>query len=174
MEQHEKQTYFQEIYEKEIDSIFRFIFLRVSSKEEALDVTGEVFLKFWQVINNGQKPEFERAFLFTIARNKVIDWYRKKKPESLESLMSDDEGNESEFYIADPLAYEQILLTSEAKFALEAINKLPVQYREIMTMRFIQDLSLSEIANILNITENAVSIRLNRAMNNLKAILHSE
>lgn len=55
MDLRERQKYFAKIYAVEADKIFRFVFLRVSDREEALDITEEVFYKFWQAICNGEK-----------------------------------------------------------------------------------------------------------------------
>lgn len=165
----EQERRFVELYEKEVDAIFRYVFLRVADKEEAKDIVQDSFTRFWQSLNSGSKIENSRAFLFSITRNRVIDWYRKKKSISLESTFEDEEG---EFFeIADPDAHKQIEVSSESSLVLKAINELASQYREVVYLRFIEDLSPKDIAEILGTTPNAISIRINRGIEELRKIL---
>src|SRR6185436_7404745 len=78
---------FGEVYEKESDAIFRFCLLRTSDRDVALDFTQDTFMRFWNSLLLEKDIKNHRTFLFTIARNVVIDWYRKKKSFSLEKMM---------------------------------------------------------------------------------------
>ncbi len=165
----DKKRYFENIYKKEADNIFRFILLRVSNREEAVDIAEEAFYKFWQMVIGGEKIEHPKALLFKISRNKIIDWYRKKKAESLEEVMSDEnEDNKNMPEITDSVAHEKIIFSAETLWVMKNLNKLPSEYGEIIRMRFVHDLSLDEMANILSVSNNAVSLRLNRALQKLR------
>src|SRR4051812_32968922 len=83
---------FTTMYEAESDGIFRFCLVRVSDREQALDLTQETFAKVWQFVSDGKTLTHARTFLYTVARNLIIDWYRKKKSVSLEAMMEEDGG----------------------------------------------------------------------------------
>ena len=164
-----KEQYFEEVYQKLADKVFRFVLLRVSGREEAIDIAEEVFYKFWQTVSAGEGVANPQAFLFTIARHKVIDWYRKKKPESLDQMIESAEENERpSLQIADEKGYEKMALSSEAVWVVKVLRKLAPQYQEVMSMRFVDDLPLREIADVLGITENAVSLRLHHGLQKLR------
>lgn len=170
MDLESKQSYFKEIYTKEADNVFRFVFLRISNKEESVDITGEVFYKFWQIVCK-EEVNAPRALLFTIARNKVIDWYRKKRTESLEAITEKSEEDENVpfyFQVADERADKDILLSSEARYVMETLQGLPPQYQEVVSLRFIDGLSPQEIGEVLNITPNAASLRINHALEKMR------
>lgn len=168
-----KQEYFKGIYEVMVNKIFRFVLLRVGGREEALDITEEVFYKFWQAVYNGEQIDLPNPFLFKIARHKVIDWYRKSKSDSLERLMENKETDYSEkFQIMDEGAFEKLEISAEARYIVSSLQKLGAEYQEVVQMRFVDGLSTQDIAETLNITPNAVSLRLNRGLQKLRDELH--
>ena len=167
----EREKYFKEIYEANADKIFRYVSSRVSGREEVLDLVQEIFYKFWQAVSQGKVISFPKTFLFKIAHNKVIDWYRKNKPESLDRMMEGDEGESQSFQVEDTKAEMEMRISNEANWVLGIIHKLPPQYSEAVKMRFVDDLSPQEMAEILNISPNAVSLRLNHALEKLREIL---
>ncbi len=159
---------FTDIYNQESDAIFRFCLIRVSDREKALDLTQETFVRLWNHMTSKKEITNQKAFLFTIARNLVIDWYKKTKSISLESL-EDEEGNPLE--VADENSFKQIEFDAEVKRAFLLINNLPPQYREVVYLRFVEDFTPSEIAEILGLSSNAVSIRLTRGVEALRKLL---
>lgn len=158
---------FIDFYEEEADSIFRFFALRISDRETALELVQETFLKYWQAMQKG-KVENDRAYVFSIARNLVIDWYRKKKSISLDEKLESEEGQK--FDIKDDLVQNPENF-ADAKMALEKVSSLPPQYREIIYLRFVEGLSPQEIAQVLREAPNATSVRLSRALEALRKIL---
>jgi len=166
MEMDDKKQQFTKIYEEEVDAVFRYTLSRVADREEVLDIVQETFSKFWQSLSGDVLIKHPRPFIFTVARNKIIDWYRKKKPQSLEAMSENED--DSPFQIPDEKIYEDIKLSAEASIILKAINKLSSSYREVIYWRFVEDLTPSEIAEILNITPNAVSVRINRGVEELR------
>lgn len=165
MEINIKKQQFTQIYKKEADAVFRYVLLRVSNKEEVLDIVQDTFTRFWQSWNK-ETIEYPRSFIFTVARNRIIDWYRKKKPQSLEAMVESEDGQV--FDIPDEKMQTDIKLSAEASVVLKALDKLSTGYREAVYLRFVEDLTLAEIAKILATTPNAVSIRLNRGLDELR------
>lgn len=165
------------LYDIYVDEIYRFIFFKVSSKEEAEDLTGEVFLKTWQYINEKDAKPVDnlRAFLYQTARNTVIDYYRTKgsREESIDEM---DDGEPLRADLADPkqdLA-EKIELSSDFETAKKALQKLKGEYREVIMLRFVQEMSIKEVAEVLGKPEGSIRVLLHRAVSSLKGKMPRE
>jgi RNA polymerase sigma-70 factor (ECF subfamily) len=160
-----KQT-FEKIYESESDAIFRFCLVRVSNREQALDITQETFLRLWQSMLQNKEILNNRAFLFTVAHRLVIDWYRKKKSFSLDSMMK---GGEEDMYDpSDEMTKPKLELAAEGRYLIDKINELTDSNRDPVYLRYVEDLSPVAIGKILGISTNAASVRINRGLLELK------
>lgn len=157
---------FENIYEVESDSIFRFCLVRVSNREQALDITQETFLRLWQNLQKDEVIKNNRAFLFTVAHRLIIDWYRKKKSVSLDKIIDNDDGVAEQ--ILKDIDEENPLLGAEGRYLLEKVEELSPTSREPVYLRFVEGLSPVEIGEILGISANAASARLNRGLNELR------
>ncbi len=162
----EKEKQFTEIYERELDSIFRYALLRTSSRDQALDIAQEAFTKLWKAFLSETQIKYPKAFLFTVTRNLIIDWYRKKKSISMEAISVNEEGDSYEF--VDNNSYKNIQLSAEAREVIDTIRKLDPKHQEILYLRLVEDMLPQEIAELLQITPNATSLRIIRAMNELR------
>jgi RNA polymerase sigma-70 factor (ECF subfamily) len=162
------QQTFQELYDAHADSIFRFTYIRVSDREQALDLVQETFTRFWQALQAGKKMENGRAFLFTIAHNLIIDWYRKKKAVSLDA-MSDPE-TEERYEPPQEGAAAALELSAEGRFLVNAIRKLSPSHRQPIYLRYVEGLSPPEIGKALGISTNAASVRVTRGLEELRKI----
>lgn len=163
------QKRFTQVYERESDTLFRFCLLRVSDREKALDITQEAFTKLWRSFLLEKEVENPKALVFTIARNLIIDWYRKKKTLSLESLSSDED--EREFDVGDEKATLAIEHHAEVRHVLELLNQLPAEYREAVYLRFVEGLNPRDIAQVLDTSPNVVSVRITRGLATLRGLL---
>jgi RNA polymerase sigma-70 factor (ECF subfamily) len=165
------QKIFEKAYAENTDALFRFVLYRVSDKEQAVDIVEDTYVHFWQTLKKGEVKE-PRALLYRIARNLVIDWYRKKKSVPMQMFPSEN-SEEGEIYMdmfaGDLVGVDQIL---EAKMAIEKIASLEPIYREAVYLRFVEELTPKEIAEILGISTNVISVRINRGINLLKTKLH--
>lgn len=165
---------FVSLYEKEADAVFRYCLIRTSSRETAIDLSQEAFMRFWDALVQHKSISNDRAFLFTIVRNLIIDWYRKKKSVSLEALGESRDGEERD--ILDTLilqdgGYIQEELRAEGRYVIEKIKELDPQYQQILYLRFVEDMKPREIAEILDESVNVVSVRLTRAIEKLRNIV---
>lgn len=162
---------FEKAYADNTDALFRFVLYRVGDKEQAIDIVEDTFLRFWQTLQK-EKVDEPRALLYRIARNLVIDWYKKKK--SIPIQMFPEENAESvEIYMdmfEGNLASVDILL--EANMAIEKMATLDPIYREAVYLRYVEELSPKEIAKILGESTNVISVRINRGLQLLKTKLH--
>jgi len=171
---------FSEFYDQNINKVFRFIYLRVDTAETAQDLTSLVFLKFWQkqefvIAKQQQKAEqsFEisnpKAFLYRIARNQIIDFYRQKnkKPLSLENLEE-----LADFQTAKPTFAQQIELNLEMERIKKALQNINPLYADIIIWRYVDEMPNKEIAQILKKKEGNVRVILHRALESLKKQLN--
>ena len=164
MEQHSQiHDLFMDAYEQYADAIFRHCYFRVYSREKAEDLVQEVFTRVWDYLREGHQVRNIRAFLYKVANNVIIDETRKKQPGSLEELR--EKGWEPP---ASGRGMEEILAGQEAK---DLLQQLEPSYCQVLTMRYIDDLAPREIAEILEETPDAVSVRIHRALEKVRKIL---
>lgn len=171
MKNNEKEKFFEDIYSKTKDRIRNFVSRRISSKEDSVDISEEVFYKFWVTIQKNTEIKNPRALLFTIAHNKVIDWYKKKKTESLDKKIEDGNKNETPFDVVDKSATQKIIKSAETDNTINALVKLPKSYARIIRMHFVKGLPIKEVARILGKTDNSTSVNINRALTKLRKVL---
>lgn len=165
---------FVSLYTKEADAVFRYCLIRTSSRETALDVSQEAFMRFWDALVQNKSITNDRAFLFTIARNLIIDWYRKKKSVSLEALGESGDGEDRD--VLDTLVLEDNGLennefNAEGRYVIEKIKELDPQYQQMLYLRFVEDMKPKEIAEIVGESVNVVSVRITRAIEKLRGIV---
>jgi RNA polymerase sigma-70 factor (ECF subfamily) len=166
---------FGEIYDKYVDKIYRFIFLKVNSQEIAEDITSETFLRGWEAFLNqnsnplgeNDPPEIEnmQAFLYQIARNLTTDFYREKGKTQLVST--------DNVRIIDPRLNleEKLALKSDLEQVRATLTSLKEDYQEVIILHYINDLSISEIAKTLNKPEGTIRVTLHRGLKELKKLL---
>lgn len=160
---------FGEIYSRESDAIFRFCLIRTSDREVALDFTQDTFMRFWNSLVAEKDIKNHRTFLFTIARNIVIDWYRKKKSFSLETLMENTAEGRGTFQLA---ANDDVETEVEAEFLIRKIGELPEPYGNAVYLRCVEELKPREISEILGESANVISVRISRGLEQLRGLLH--
>lgn len=168
---------FMELYNQYSDDIFRFCFVRLRDREKALDATQDIFFKLWnENIKDPQKfaeIQYIRAFLFRIARNTIIDMTRKKTSTPL-SFLAKSFDNQDVSNI-EPVEIANSGLNPEqqhmAKELIEHLDLLDGHHREILTFRFMHDMTIPDIAEILQISENATSVRIHRALEHARVKL---
>lgn len=164
------QEAFTRAYDENVADIYRFVYFKIGSDEEAKDLTSAIFLKTWNHIQNNTLEDAKtlRALLYKVARNVIIDHYRDKG--SQRALSLDDENNPIE--IVDETDHTEAL---DKRQDLELIkSKLPLlkeEYREIIIMRFINDLDLEEIADITQKRKGNVRVLLHRALTALRELV---
>lgn len=167
MDQAELKALFLAAYDAYADELFRFCLMKVSDRERAEDLVQDVYTRFWQVLRNGTRPDNTRAFLYTIARNRVIDWYRKKKEGSLDQLQ--EAGID---FAGSGIA--EITDNAEMQQVLTVINELDEPSRDVLLLRYMEGWTPSEIAELNNESANAVSVRLNRALKKVRTHIHAQ
>ncbi len=161
MNQETLEKIFTESFDSFGDAIFRFCVFKVSNRDLAEDMTQEVFTRYWQYLRDGKEMTNTRAFLYTIANNLAKDWYKKKKSVSLDEKM--ETGSIPAGSEPDP---ERM---AEYQEVIDAIGDLEQKNKEVLLLRYVEGLQIKDIADILNETTNAISVRINRATKKLKS-----
>ena len=150
---------FGKIYELWADNIYRFTYLKTKDTNVAEDITAEVFIKAWKGLKNfklNQDVKFS-TWLFAIARNTVIDYYRTTRQTiSFENLPE----------IAD-LEGEPDLYPEQSKVR-ETLQQLKPEYRQVLELRYVEDISISKVAQIMKKKEGNVRTITNRALQKLR------
>ncbi len=167
------QVAFEELYDKNINDIYRFIYFKIGKKDEASDLSSLVFLKTWEHIQKNKISDHQtlRALIYKIARNVVVDYYRNRRPESL-SL--DDENNRIEVVDEEYDLEMEIGVKGEYERLMVKVMELKNEYREILIMRFVNDLSLDEISNITGKKKINIRVLLHRAIKALKEMIEEK
>ncbi len=168
LKKHKDKQAFIEAYDLYIEQIYRFVYFKVSNKDEAEDITSMVFLKCWNYIHGGNLGDYDtlKPLLYKIARNTIIDHYRRNQSRETVSLdvvaeQPDDKQN----------PYEQAATNIDFKTLIEEkLPNLKDEYRDVIVLRFINELSISEIARALGKTPGNVRVLIHRALQSLQGI----
>ncbi|HEX4104201.1 MAG TPA: sigma-70 family RNA polymerase sigma factor [Candidatus Paceibacterota bacterium] len=161
-----KSSAFGTLFEHYQPMIYRFVLVKVARREDAEDITHQVFLAAWQNIK-GYKYQGHpfSSWLYQIARNQVVDHYRAKKNEtSLEKM-------DPEYFVLPASATFDLSLKLDVEKVRKAIGELKSDYQDIIVFRFIEELSLKEIAQMLHKSEGAVKLMQHRAIKELQRIM---
>lgn len=152
---------FIEAYDQYANELYRFCLFKVSDSDRAQDLVQDTFTRYWQALRKNPDIAHPRALLFTIARNRVTDWYRKKKEASLDELQEAG----VEFAGLTGLDIEKSAQYAEI---LKAVDELDEPSREAVILRYAEGWTPAEIALLNDESANAVSVRLNRAIKKLQ------
>lgn len=159
---------FSKIYDQYIGKIYRFVFLKVNSQDVAQDLTSETFLRGWESFKGRTDIENPQAFLYQIARNLVIDFYREKGKVNFVSTESTP--------IIDPR--EDLEEKASFKFDLDKIKvvlaDLREDYQNVIIWHYLDDLPIQQVANMLDRSEDATRVLLHRALKSLKERLSGQ
>jgi RNA polymerase sigma-70 factor (ECF subfamily) len=152
--------------------LFRYLLYITGNPQHAEDFFQETWIR---VLERGHqydgKFKFE-AWLFTIARNLVIDWQRQKKAVSLDAMTDTEEGKGFEIVDEKGESPLQLFLQSETQGRVQAsLEQLPPAYREVLVLRFQEEMQLDEIARIQATPISTVKSRLYRGLDALKGLL---
>jgi len=167
------QQAFIKAYDLYINQLYRFVYFKVGSREEAEDLCSAVFLKTWNYIleNSLRDHKTLKALLYKIARNLIIDHYRKNKDRETISL---DGGNGIEVIDEKQSAAKAMELKTDLLVLETKLPQLKDDYREVIILRFVNELSIKEIAEILDKPKGNIRVLVFRALKALKELLESD
>lgn len=163
---------FGRVYDRYVTSIYRFVYLKLPSKEAAEDVASETFLRAWQYIQQAEQIENLRALLYKIARNLIADHYRKHEgvKEALVTFSPQDTSSSGEGDLSDRHSGRALVeARADVALVLQRISRLKGDFQDVLTLRLIDGLSFQDIGTILGKTSGNVRVMFHRALKALDA-----
>jgi RNA polymerase sigma factor (sigma-70 family) len=161
-----RQQALEQAYDKYVEQIYKFIFFKVGNREDAEDITSQVFIKAAHSLDVTQEEHTKLAWLYQVARTTITDHWRNYYKGPTSSLDEMEEGSPLHL-TAEPLVTiraheEEMDLASQKIHAL--LEMLPENYRRVLELRFLQGCSLNETAQAMRITEAKAKVLQHRAL----------
>jgi RNA polymerase sigma-70 factor, ECF subfamily len=158
---------FTEIYDTYVVKIYRFIFLKVDSRETAEDLCADVFAKTLKEYRRSEIQNIQ-AFLYQVARNILADYYRNKSKARVIPL------EEGDFLLGETDSLlERIALNAEIEDVKKKLTDLREEYQNFIIWRYLDELSIPEIAQITGKSEGSCRIGVHRALESLRKRMES-
>ena len=161
---------FATVYDRYAPALLRHLSYRSPNRETAEDILSKTFLRVWEYVRSGKKITYLKQFLYTTAQNALADMYRRKENTD---VLSDDL---TEYDRPDERNQTVVMLDRDfdkVKLA-SALSAVKPEFRDVLVMRFIDELEIKEVAAHLKITPNAVYVRIHRALKSLKEVLTAQ
>ena len=154
--------------------LYRYLLRLVSEPSTAEDLFQQTWMRVLERIKSYDPRRNFEGWLFAIAHNMAIDHLRRRRPESLDEPTLSGETHSERTPSKDPGALEQLLSSEKAALVVEAVADLPVPFREVLALRFEEEMKLEEIADALDIPLGTVKTRLHRALKALRQSLENK
>ncbi|HVA17065.1 MAG TPA: sigma-70 family RNA polymerase sigma factor [Candidatus Dormibacteraeota bacterium] len=153
--------------------LHRYLLRMVRQPAEAEDLFQQTWLRVATQIRRFDPQRNFEAWLFTLARNLAIDHLRRVRPESLDEREERDYSTPASLRVSDPPALDVVIARERTQQLAEAMDALPVMYREVLALRFEEEMKLEEIAEVLNAPISTVKSRLRRGLEHLRQVLEA-
>jgi RNA polymerase sigma-70 factor (ECF subfamily) len=156
--------------------LYRFLLRLVRDRSEAEDLFQQTWIHVAEKIRHFDPSRNFDAWLFTVARNLAIDHLRRIRPASLDQPVSEGESQETaldRLVAHGPAPLDRILENERANRVGTALDELPFAYREVMTLRFEEEMRIEEIAQVLGIPLSTVKSRLRRSLEQMRNSLET-
>jgi RNA polymerase sigma-70 factor (ECF subfamily) len=168
---------FAELVELYKDKIYHLGYRMLNQKQEAEDIVQETFLRVFMNLEKYDENQKFSTWIYRIATNLCIDRLRKRKPNySIDAEMSDSEGTDWHSILSsDEAGPEEELILSETQLNIrDAIQTLPDKYKTVVVLRYLHDMSLQEISDVLEMPVTTVKTRVHRGREFLRKKLEPE
>lgn len=167
------ESVFEDLYEKYHQDVFQFLFYMVKNREQAEDLVQEVYIRVLKSYSKFEGKSSEKTWLFSIARNVAIDWFRKQKSWK-QRIVEKFDLSQQQVRDNGPIPEEITLQKEEIKSIFQCLDKCTVDQSMVIVMRYFNELSITETANALNWTESKVKTTQHRALKVLKKHLEEK
>ncbi|MBO8176646.1 MAG: RNA polymerase sigma factor SigX [Bacillus sp. (in: Bacteria)] len=160
-------SFFEKLYDKYHQDVFQFLFYMVKNRELAEDLVQEVYIRVLKAQYHFQGRSSEKTWLYSIAKNVAIDYFRKQK--GWKERIVDFFDWKKQLVISDaPMPEEIAIQKEEIQLMFECLQRCTTDQQMVIIMRFIQELSIQETAEALGWTESKVKTTQHRALKALK------
>lgn len=166
---------FDGLYQRYIVAIQKYVHYRIPGSENVDDLTAEVFGKAWEYAVKNPKVEIRnfRALLYKIARNEIANFYQAQgRIPMLVEL--DDPEEDTEVPDARTDSLQKLLNKQDQTRLIKTVQKLPEPYKEIVALRFFEELEIAEIAEIIGKTMGNTRVLIHRSVKALQKIYDRE
>ena len=160
---------FGELYERYAPRVFRYLYAHLDNRLDAEDLTEEVFLRVWKTLGGYTEQGVPfLAFLFRVARNALIDHYRR-------SAKSEQEASIEDLHLRDhePGPVDAVTAILEHQQLRQVMQQLREDYRTVLALRFLSELSPEETARAMGRSAGAVRVLQHRALAALRSMMES-
>lgn len=166
---------FSEIINFYIKPVYNFVYRICGNAKDSEDITQEIFIKLWKNLKKYKSEKSFNSWLFSIARNTAIDHLRKKKNINFSEFENEEGDNFLFDSVADELPWPDDLAEKAAnsKKMDELVAQLPVIYREVIVLRYKNQLTFEEISEAVKRPLNTIKSQHQRALNYLKKSLNA-
>ncbi|MBT2698897.1 RNA polymerase sigma factor SigX [Bacillus sp. ISL-40] len=158
---------FDELYQKYHHDVFQFLLYMVRNKEHAEDLVQEVYIRVFKSYRRFEGKSSEKTWLFSIARNVAIDFFRKQKGWK-ERLLEKFDWSTDQLKDGYPIPEEITVQKEEIRWVYNCLEYCTMDQRAVIILRYIQDLSIAETAQALGWTESKVKTTQHRSLKVLK------
>lgn len=153
-------------YKKQLD---RYSLSKVSNPALAEDLVQDTFLRAWHYLLKGGKVDTMKSFLYQILNHLIIDEYRKgKKTSSLNDLV--ERGFDSSAHNNNHEEFDHIANIIDGKATMLLIKQLPGRYKKVLSLKYIDNLSLEEISDVIGTSKNSIAVQIHRGLIMLKEV----
>ena len=153
--------------------LYRYLLRLVREPATAEDLFQQTWLRVAERIRHYDSRRSFEAWLFAVARNLAIDHLRRIAPQSLDEENESGEAAVTRLVSADPPVLELVMARERAGRLAGALAELPVIYRDVLTLRFEEEMKLEEISEVLGTPLSTVKTRLRRSLENLRRMLEA-
>lgn len=162
-----KKDRFELLIKKYQTKVFTLVLRIVRDREQALDLSQEVFLKIYRKLGDLKDPRRASSWIMQVAHNLSLDWLKKRKVDSFATDFEDQQTQQKMHgYLQDKNnpSPEEIIEKMSPSALSELVNKLDVKYRTVITLRFVEGYSFKDIAKILDLPLSTVKFRKHYAL----------
>ena len=166
---------FKQFYDQEFEKIYRFVIFKIGNEVETEEIVQDIFFSFWDYARQGKPIGNTTGLVYKIARNKIIDYYRKHGVRPKVISLESQEGYElANSQVSDVDIEKELDIRIEIESIQVVMVKLPDDYRDVLIMRFMREMQIKEIAEAMDKSEGAARVMIYRALKLLKKLVEDK
>ena len=161
---------FETLVERYQKQVYNLALRMVNNESDAEDLAQEAFIRAWRSLGSFQYTSQFSTWLYRLTTNICIDFLRSQKRRKVVSLtmLRDDEDSQWDLPDTEPLPEQQMIAAEDRAALARALASLDPDYRQVLTLRIVNECSYQQISQILGIAEGTVKSRLSRAREQLR------